>query len=68
LLYIISFFLRRDNAAFQTSRWAGVMALEVIAFVILATSGWIGGQMAYVHKVGVVENPEVTQAPARRVA
>ena len=67
-LYIISFFLRLNNAAFQTGRWAAVMALEVIALVILATSGWIGGQMAYVHRVGVVENLEVTETPTRRAA
>ena len=68
VLYIISFFLRINDAAFQTGRWAGVMALEVIALVILATSGWIGGQMAYVHRVGVVENPAVTETPTRRAA
>lgn len=68
VLYIISFFLRLNNAAFHTSRWAGVMALEVIALVILATSGWIGGQMAYVYRVGVVEPSEVPETPKRRVA
>jgi len=68
VLYIISFFLRLNNAAFLTGRWAAVMALEVIALVILATSGWIGGQMAYVHRVGVVETPAVKEKQARRVA
>ena len=68
VLYIISFFLRLNNAAFLTGRWAVVMALEVIALVILATSGWIGGQMAYVHRVGVLEAPEIKETQARRVA
>jgi uncharacterized membrane protein len=68
VLYIISFFLRMNDAAFQTGRWALVMALEVIALAILARSGWIGGQMAYVHRVGVVENPEITESPTRRAA
>lgn len=68
VLYIVSFLLRMNNAAFQTGRWTLVMALEVIALVILATSGWIGGQMAYVHRVGVVENPQNTETSTRRAA
>jgi uncharacterized membrane protein len=67
-LYIISFFLRMNNAAFLTSRWALVMGLAVVALVILAISGWIGGQMAYVHRVGVVENPERTETSTQPAA
>jgi uncharacterized membrane protein len=65
-----SFFLRIDNAAFQTSLWPGTMALEVVGLVILGTAGWIGGQMAYVHRVGVVEGDEIsaTEAHTRRAA
>lgn len=65
VLYIITFFLRLNAAAFQIGRWGGAMALEVIALVILGTSGWLGGQMAYVHRVGVIEpasNPNLTPA------
>ena len=68
VLYIITFFLRLNAAAFQTSRWGGAMALEVIALVILGTSGWLGGQMAYVHRVGVVEPGEQSESNARRAA
>lgn len=68
VLYIISFFLRLNDAAFQNGRWALVMAVEIIALVILATSGWIGGEMAYVHRVGVVENPKITETSTRRAA
>lgn len=35
---------------------AGVMTLEVIALVILVVSSWIAGQMAYAHRVGVIED------------
>ena len=28
------------------------LALSIVAIVLLATSGWIGGQMVYVHRVG----------------
>ena len=68
VLYIISFFARTNDAAFQTSRWGAVMALEVIALVILARSGWIGGQMVFEHRVGVVEGPEAADASMRRAA
>jgi uncharacterized membrane protein len=59
LLYVIDFFLRRNNAGFQTGRWPMVMALEIIALIVLGTSGWLGGQMTFVHKVGVIENADL---------
>jgi uncharacterized membrane protein len=31
------------------------LALSVIAITLLAASGWLGGQMVYVHRVGVEE-------------
>lgn len=68
VLYIVSLLLRMNNAAFQTSRWAGAMALEIIALGTLGTSGWLGGQMAYVHRVGVLESEDETQTTARRAA
>ena len=30
VLYIVSLFLRMNNAAFQTSRWIGAMALQIV--------------------------------------
>jgi uncharacterized membrane protein len=68
VLYIVSLFLRMNNAALQTSRWTGAMALEIVALVTLGTSGWLGGQMAYVHRVGVLESEDETQRAARRAA
>ena len=58
LLYIIDFFLRRNNAGFQTGRWPLVMGLEILALIVLGISGWLGGQMTFVHKIGVVENAD----------
>src|SRR5690242_3574520 len=58
LLYIIGFFLRRNYAAFHTGRWPLVMGLEVLAVIVLGTSGWLGGKMTFVHKIGVVENAD----------
>jgi uncharacterized membrane protein len=31
------------------------LALSIVAIVLLATSGWIGGQLVYVHRVAVKE-------------
>ncbi len=59
VLYIVDWYERRDNRAFLSSGWAAVMALEIAALVILSISGWIGGEMAYIHKVGVVENADL---------
>jgi uncharacterized membrane protein len=68
LYIVVSLFLRMNNAAFQTSRWTGAMTLEIVALVTLGTSGWLGGRMAYVHRVGVLESEDETQRAARRAA
>jgi uncharacterized membrane protein len=33
------------------------LALTVIAVTLLGVSGWLGGHMVYVHRVGVDEGP-----------
>jgi uncharacterized membrane protein len=68
VLYIVSLFLRMNNAAFQTSRWTGAMTLEIVALATLGTSGWLGGQLVCVHRVGVLESEDETQRAARRGA
>ena len=32
------------------------LILSIVAIVLLATSGWLGGQLVYVHRVGVNES------------
>lgn len=57
-LYTISFFLRRHDAAAATdTRWPLAAALAFAGFGLLAISGWLGGKLAYEHRVGVVERP-----------
>src|SRR5689334_2980257 len=41
VLYIVTFVLRLNNAAFQTSRWTLAMILEIVPLVMLAISGWL---------------------------
>ena len=33
------------------------LILSIVAIVLLAASGWLGGQLVYVHRVGVNEAP-----------
>ena len=67
VLFATSWWLRRgDVAAVPTS----AVALNVIAFVGLGISGWIGGNMVYRHKMAVLEHadPEATAIGQRESA
>lgn len=61
-LYVVNFLLRGDYAALGNARWPYVFALEVVTFLALGISGWLGGELAFEHKVGVAEkiDPEAT--------
>ncbi len=56
-MYTISFFLRRHDAAAAGTRWPLAAALAFAGFGLLGISGWLGGKLAYEHRVGVVERP-----------
>jgi uncharacterized membrane protein len=62
-LYAVSFLLRRHHAALGTGRWPAAFGLEILPFLLLGISGWLGGKMSFEHKVGVVEtaDPEATE-------
>ena len=62
LLYAGSFLLRRHNAAMTPERWPSAMALAVAGFALLGVSGWLGGKLAYEHRVGVLEEPPAPNA------
>jgi uncharacterized membrane protein len=49
---------------------AAAIALAFAAFATLGVSGWLGGKLAFEHKVGVVENadPEATEIGRREPA
>lgn len=61
--YAFNLWLRTDNAAVDGSRWTLAFALQVLSYLALGVSGWLGGKMSYEHKVGVVEHadPEATR-------
>ena len=51
LLYAVNIGMRLEGAAV-----AGLpFAFSIAGVLLLAVSGWLGGQMVYVHKVGVDE-------------
>lgn len=64
--YALNLWLRHDNAAMSNlnpGRWTFAFWLEILTFMALGVSGWLGGKLSYEHKVGVAENvdPEATQ-------
>jgi uncharacterized membrane protein len=63
-LYAINLWLRHDNGATMASgRWTLVFLLQIVSYLALGASGWLGGTLSYEHKVGVVEHadPEATE-------
>ncbi|MFY9551256.1 MAG: DUF2231 domain-containing protein [Thermoanaerobaculia bacterium] len=53
--YTASCFLRRHGAAMPETRRPLAVGLAVIGFGLLGISGWLGGKLAFEHRVGVVE-------------
>ena len=57
-------------------RWAGdgaagwTIGLSVVAVLLLAAAGWLGGELVYVHGMGIEEKPQAPrpQRDRRRVA
>ena len=62
-IYVVTFLLRRNGGALHTPRWPLAFILELVAFGTLGVSGWIGGNLSYEHKVGVIEwtDPEANE-------
>jgi uncharacterized membrane protein len=57
--YAINLWLRSDKAAMTTvdaGRWQVAFWLQILSFAALGFSGYLGGSMAYEHKVGVAEH------------
>jgi uncharacterized membrane protein len=62
-LFGLSFWLRLTNTL-----GAGPVVVSGIATVLLGISGWLGGELVYVHGMGVVANREKRRPSARRHA
>jgi uncharacterized membrane protein len=57
LAYAASFLLRRHNGAMSPTRWPPAFGFALAGFALLCVSGWIGGKLAYEHRVGVLDAP-----------
>jgi uncharacterized membrane protein len=61
-LFAINWFVRtRVNG---DSPWP--LVLSVVGIVGIAVSGWLGGELVYVHRVGVEEDEDVRAAARQR--
>jgi uncharacterized membrane protein len=54
VVFVIDFYLRTNSGA----RWIGgsltiPIVLSVVGLVLITISGWLGGEMVYVHGVAV---------------
>lgn len=55
VLFVVSLWLRHD----APDGWCMPgFAVSTLAFLLLATSGWIGGELVFKHKVGVIEHAD----------
>jgi uncharacterized membrane protein len=65
VLFAVNWFVRTRVAA--DSPWP--LILSIIGVVGIGISGWLGGELVYVHRVGVEEEQDrLTAARQRRVA
>lgn len=68
-LFAVNWLLRsRWGEQFVSSDSWIPLALSIIGNLVLAVSGWLGGEMVYVERVGVAEEHETSATNRRRVA
>jgi len=64
-LYVVNAILRYDAVDTQVVRMATVPTLpfifSIFGVVLLSISGWLGGQLVYVHRLGVHEGERVVR-------
>ena len=63
VLFLVSLLLRLDDGARDGGRFGAAFALSLVALVVMAVSGWIGGEMSYRKHLGMV--PDTAEADAR---
>ncbi|MFN8558113.1 MAG: DUF2231 domain-containing protein [Dehalococcoidia bacterium] len=53
-LFTVSIVLRLDRGAVDGPRFGAALALSLVAVVMIAVSGWIGGEMSYRKHLGMI--------------
>lgn len=64
--FAATFIVRKRGNASEGPLWSAAFGLLLGGFALLAAGGWLGGKLAYEHRVGVVEEPP--PAPAESPA
>jgi uncharacterized membrane protein len=56
ILFLVNFYLRRPSGSTATGEGKTLLLiLSAVGVALLGISGWIGGELVYVHRVGVDE-------------
>jgi uncharacterized membrane protein len=66
LCYLASFFLRRNGAAIADPRWPVALFFALLGLGMLGVSGWLGGKLAFEHRIGVEEGLRTADPGTRR--
>ena len=66
LCYLTSFFLRRNGAAVADRRWPVALFFALLGLGMLGVSGWLGGRLAFEHRIGVEEGLRAPDSTPRR--
>lgn len=72
VLFAFNLWWRSGRAAVEGGDWWLAFALSLIGILALAYSGWLGGELVYHHRIGVLTEPIPGESPldtpaARRV-
>ena len=65
ILFLVNFYLRRPSGS--TAAGGGkalLLVLSSVGVTLLAISGWLGGELVYVHRVGIDEGTRGTRTKA----
>jgi uncharacterized membrane protein len=57
VLYGASAVVRQSGAGVLSGRWWTAAAFSTAGFLLLAGAGWLGGKLAHVERIGVVDPP-----------
>lgn len=55
--FAATFIVRKHRDASEGALWSVAFGLLLGGFTMLAGAGWLGGKLAFEHRVGVVEQP-----------